>query len=86
MASTSEHISIRIPKQVLDALRKEALIVERSVSWLIVRKLSGSGELETQQSAVVDKVQRITPTLQVSNPASPTKSLEERKVYSVPKK
>ena len=41
MASTSEHISIRIPADVMAALRMEALEVERSVSWLIVKKLSG---------------------------------------------
>jgi uncharacterized protein (DUF4415 family) len=40
-ASTTEHISIRIPSDVMAALRRESLELERSVSWLIVRKLSG---------------------------------------------
>ena len=43
MANPTEHISIRIPVDVMVALRREALEVERSVSWVIVRKLSGRG-------------------------------------------
>jgi hypothetical protein len=39
MANTSEHISIRIPKKLLEAVRRDALQIQRSVSWVIVQKL-----------------------------------------------
>lgn len=39
-ASTTEHISIRIPADVMTALRRQSLERERSLSWLIVKKLS----------------------------------------------
>lgn len=52
MGGTSEHITLRIPKDVIQALRREALELERSVSWVIVRKLSSAG----RSSAVEDRL------------------------------
>ena len=75
MASTSEHISIRIPAQTMAALRREALELERSVSWVIVRKLSGRGV----EGHAADGLEGVNPNTgrsreQVSSPAAPTKS------------
>src|SRR5579875_3023008 len=38
----TEHISVRLPAEVVAALRAEALELERSVSWVIVRRLRSS--------------------------------------------
>jgi len=36
----TEHISLRIPSDLLAKLKAEALEVERSLNWVIVRKLA----------------------------------------------
>ena len=76
MAHTTEHISIRLPKWLVEELREQAKAEDRSLAWMIgyrCAQLSGDGARQTQQSAAVDHPQRIEPTLQVSNPAPPTK-------------
>lgn len=63
MSGASEHITLRIPTAVIEALRKEALELERSVSWVIVKKLArtvnaavplASTPLEAQKTKVGD--------------------------------
>lgn len=39
VASTSEHISIRLPKHLAQQLREEATRVNRSIAWVIVDRL-----------------------------------------------
>jgi hypothetical protein len=82
MASTSEHISIRIPTELMEALRRESLELERSVSWVIVRKLSGRRAEGRAQSAgsYPHLASRTSSTVakadaeQVSSPAAPEKT------------
>lgn len=80
MTSTSEHISIRIPAETMEALRREALELERSVSWVIVRKLSGRGVEGHAQGKPIGVHSLSQPSIgtgladaqQVSSPAAPT--------------
>jgi hypothetical protein len=40
MANTTEHISIRLPKHIVDQLRKDAETNQRSLSWMIGFRLA----------------------------------------------
>ena len=44
MSNTTEHISLRIPAEVAAELRREAKALDRSLAWVVVNRLRGSGE------------------------------------------
>jgi hypothetical protein len=43
MASPTEHISLRLPKALVDELRREAQVEQRSLAWVIARRLHPNG-------------------------------------------
>lgn len=60
MANTSEHISIRLPKHIVDQLRSDATRHDRSLSWIIGFRLAQlasnvDGILTAQQLASIPK-------------------------------
>jgi len=81
----TKHITVRMPESLVEVIDGRAEREKRSRSQVVVLGLqsefgvsaegvkSGSGELETQQAAVVDRLSASRPTLKVSNPSSPTK-------------
>src|SRR5690348_5155443 len=72
--ANTTHISIRLPADLVAELRAEAVREDRSLAWVIAKKLGG-GERRTQQSAVPELDTAHYRRIAGSNPARPTKSL-----------
>lgn len=69
MASTTEHITIRLPKHVVDLLRSEAKQHDRSLSWMIGYRLA-------QLNASLDaEIIASSPTIQSRRVAAEASSL-----------
>lgn len=45
VTNTSEHISVRLPAQLVAELRAEAEAEDRSLAWVIARRLAGSARV-----------------------------------------
>ena len=65
--------TIRIPDDVLARLEAEALEVERSLNWVIVRKLGGVAQQDRSRTGTHQKKAGETPAAAGSSPATAKK-------------
>ena len=61
MANTSEHISVRLPAELVGELREEARRESRSLAWVIAARLQGGRAEPVARVEMPLKVARVKP-------------------------
>ena len=61
MANTSEHISVRLPAELVGELREEARREGRSLAWVIAARLQGGRVAHVSMTELPLRVERVKP-------------------------